>query len=317
MDCVRIGYLSTMYHTSHILKGQNWLEQELRVRPHWQLFGTGPAMVEAFLRNELDLGYLGLPPAMIGIDRGLRIKCVAGGHIEGTVMIGRPASKALRGADDMAGIIGQYAGQSLGAPSQGSIHDVILRHLLQTHGLSNVTVKNYPWADLIPEAIAEGEIQGAVGTPALAVLGRHYYNLPTIVAPACLWPCNPSYGIVASAALLACPEFIEGFLVLHERACNLMQHQARQAAFIISREIKAVADDFVIEVLQVSPRYCAALPDAYIDAAMAFVPVLQSMGYLHTALSRQVVFETVHISKVHPDQPHYTQPRPAPAARQQ
>ena len=84
---VRIGYLTTLYHTSNILRGSGQLK-ELGIKPSWKLFPNGPAMLEAFEREEIDLGYMGLPPAMIGIARGLKIKCVAGGHVEGTVLIG-------------------------------------------------------------------------------------------------------------------------------------------------------------------------------------------------------------------------------------
>ena len=54
----------------------------------WSLFPTGPAMMKAFESKEIDLGYIGLPPVMIGISKGIKIKCVAGGHVEGTVMVG-------------------------------------------------------------------------------------------------------------------------------------------------------------------------------------------------------------------------------------
>ncbi len=32
----------------------------------WKLFGTGPAIVDAFKKRELDMAYIGLPPAIIG-----------------------------------------------------------------------------------------------------------------------------------------------------------------------------------------------------------------------------------------------------------
>lgn len=83
----RIGYLTTLYHTSFILKGSDQLEKA-GLKASWKLFPNGPAMIESFEKNELDLGYIGLPPVMIGISRGLKIKCVAGGHVEGTVLIG-------------------------------------------------------------------------------------------------------------------------------------------------------------------------------------------------------------------------------------
>ncbi len=80
---IKIGYLTTLYHTSFILRASGRMD-ELDIKASWKLFPNGPAMVEAFEKEELDLGYIGLPPAMIGIARGLKI---AGGHVEGTVLI--------------------------------------------------------------------------------------------------------------------------------------------------------------------------------------------------------------------------------------
>jgi len=70
---IRIGHLSTLYHTSFILKGSKMAE-ELGVRIRWRLFPAGPDIVDAFERGWLDLGYIGLPPAIAGIGRGLEIK---------------------------------------------------------------------------------------------------------------------------------------------------------------------------------------------------------------------------------------------------
>jgi NitT/TauT family transport system substrate-binding protein len=62
---IRIGYLSTLYHTSLILKGSD-LAGELGVGISWRLFPTGPDMIDAFGRGELDLGYIGLPQPSSG-----------------------------------------------------------------------------------------------------------------------------------------------------------------------------------------------------------------------------------------------------------
>ena len=58
MKTLRIGYLSTMYHTSHILKALGWVEKDLKTNAEWQLFGTGPAMVESFRQGKIDIGYI-------------------------------------------------------------------------------------------------------------------------------------------------------------------------------------------------------------------------------------------------------------------
>ena len=86
---LRIGHLSTAYHTNFILMADDILETDLGVELDWSLFGTGPLMVDAFKKGKLDIGYMGLPPAIVGIDKGVPIKCVAGGHVNGTIMVAK------------------------------------------------------------------------------------------------------------------------------------------------------------------------------------------------------------------------------------
>ena len=77
----------------------------------------------------LDLGYIGLPPVIIGIDRGLSLACIAGGHVEGTVMIAGAGIRTLGECPDMTAFLSQFSGTAIGTPPKGSIHDVIVNEL--------------------------------------------------------------------------------------------------------------------------------------------------------------------------------------------
>ena len=305
MKQIRIGYLSTLYHTSHILKHRGCIDGELGVEAQWRLFGTGPAMIEAFARGELDLGYIGLPPAMIGISRGAPLKCIAGGHVEGTVLVGPADMGTAQNADDSGGILAQFAGKKIGAPSRGSIHDIIIRHLLHKNGVAGASVVNYPWPDLMPQAIADGEIAAAVGTPPLAAVAQAWYGHSIIIPPRLLWPFNPSCGIVVHAAMLNEQSFLGGFIGLHEQACNCIREQPGEAARILSQAVKVVDAEFVQKVFAISPHYCAALPPPYRVATMAFVPVLRELGYIDRELSEQEIFDLSFIRQVHAAPHHY------------
>jgi hypothetical protein len=109
MEELSIGYLSTLYHTSFILRGS----KQPGIKASWKLFPNGPAMMEAFEQGQLDLGYIGLPPAMIGITRGLKVRCVAGGHVEGTVLIGSQSFQVKEKASDA---LAQFKGKTIGTP---------------------------------------------------------------------------------------------------------------------------------------------------------------------------------------------------------
>ena len=300
---MRIGYLTTLYHTSFTLRGSGQLK-ELGVETSWKLFPNGPAMLEAFEREEIDLGYLGLPPAMIGIGRGLKIKCVAGGHVEGTLLIGGQGCQATARASDA---LAQFKGKTIGTPRKGSIHDVILRKLIRdSHLFDSITIKNFDWADFILDAMMDGEVDGACGTPPLAVLAARQLGAKIILPPHKTWPFNPSYGIVVTERLIQeSPSIIEDFLELHEDACNLIRVHPEEAARLVHSVVKIVKEDFAREVFRVSPKYCASLPGEYIDSTMAFVPTLRKMGYLARDLAKDEVFYTRAIEKVHPGRHHY------------
>ena len=305
---LRIGYLSTVYHTSFILKGTNWLEDKMDVKANWKLFGGGPGIVEAFDKKEVDIGYIGLPPVMIGVDRGIALKCVGGGHVEGTVFIAKNVYNSLDYLNhDLGSVFHQFVGKTIGAPSKGSIHDVIIRNYIKEAGLeNNITIKNFEWADLIPEAIMEGDIAGAVGTPPLAVLCARTFKSKIIIPPNKLWPYNPSYGIIVSEKIIQeFPIFVKRFLKLHEKACNFIRKQPEKAAEIVSNVIGLIDKDFILEVYRISPNYCASLPDAFIKSTLAFVPVLQKLKYVTKNLTQRDIFDLRFIEKIHNEPPHY------------
>ena len=129
-----------------------------------------------------------------------------------------------------------------------------------------------------------------------------------IILPLCkTWPFNPSYGIIATERLIReSPYIIEDFLKLHEDACNLLRKHPEEAARLVQSLMEIIDQDFAREVFRVSPKYCASLPDEYINSAMAFVPALQEMGYLERDLAKEEVFYTRAIEKVHPHRHHYT-----------
>lgn len=296
-----------MYHTSHLIRAQRWLEKELKITPQWMLFPTGPAMVEAFAGGSIDLGYIGLPPAMIGIAKGVPLVCIAGGHVEGTAMIAAGHYKSYGDLKSIEGVLEQFKDRRLGSPTRGSIHDVIIRNLVEESGLE-ITIDNYPWTDLVPEAIEAGEIEGAVGTPALAVLGSREYGTVTILPPCNLWPFNPSYGIVVRKELLSERKLLGDFLTLHEQACNQIRLQPEEAAAVVADTVKVVDSSFVMEVFSLSPKYCSALPEGYRQSTMDFVNTLKKLGYLSKHLSEQDVFDTGITDTIHPDHEHYSHP---------
>lgn len=301
---LRIGHLSTIYHSAFILRGTESLA-ERGIDASWKLFASGPDIINAMQAGELDLGYSGLPPVIIGFDRGLPLSCIAGGHAEGTIMVAGSSMLPLADCSDMQDFLAQFSGKAIGTPPRGSIHDVIVNELLQEHGIPDVTVRNYPWADFLPDALEAGEIAAASGTPALAVTARRYGGARLVVPPNRLWPFNPSYGIIAMHRMLEQQDLLLEFLAAHEEACELVRHDPESAADIVAKTTGMVDPDFVLEAYRLSPKYCAELPVEYIASTMKFVETLYKLGYISRYIREDELFHGSLVRTVHPHPHHY------------
>lgn len=274
------------------------------IHANWKLFASGPDIVKAFEKKEIELGYIGLPPAIIGMDRGVPIICVAGGHVEGTVLIAQDKYRPYTELHDLKNVMKQFEGKVIGSPPKGSIHDVIINDIISENDL-DIKVKNFPWTDFVLEALADGEIDAAVGTPSLAVAAARACNAKMIIPPHLLWPDNPSYGIVIRKDILQYPEVILRFLEQHEKASNFIRTCPLEAASLVSKLVGIVDEEFVLDAYRISPKYCASLSNEFIVSTMAFVPVLKKLKYISRFISEKEIFEYSFIEKIHKDPPHY------------
>lgn len=304
---LRIGHLSTFYHTAVLLMADEEARLRLSFETEWRLFGTGPAIVAAFERGEIDLAYLGLPPAIIGIARGVPLRCIAGGHVEGTVLSAKGPYKGFPEEESLCGIVSQFRGRKIGVPGKGSIHDIILADCLDRCALKDeIEVVHLPWADLVLEAVVRDTVAAAVGTPALAAAVEYYAGGRVLYPPSLLWPDNPSYGILTTAELLRTEAgAAEEFLYAHEAATAFLRSRPQEAAEMIAAYVGVADRELVMRTLSISPKYCAALTEGYITSTMAFAQALKRLGYINREVSREEVFDLSLIRKAHPEKDHY------------
>ncbi len=307
---LNIGHLSTAYHTNWILIGNKDLEKDLKLKVNWSLFGTGPLMIDAFKKGELDIGYMGLPPAIIGIDNKVPIKCVAGGHVEGTIMIGKKAHKTISELnEDIYETLKQFKGCTIGTPSVGSIHDAILNFYLEQHNLKDeIKVKNYKQAEFIAVDMEKGILEGGVGTPALAVFAETILDSHLIIPAKYLIANNPSYGIFFHENLIEnYPDLVLNFLRHHKKASYMLRESQDKAAEIISRTFAILNNNkqYAKAVLEISPKYCIALPEGYIKSTEGFVNTMFKLGYIKEKLTSDKIFNFKFVKELHPEDHHY------------
>ena len=105
--------------------------------------------------------------------------------------------------------------------------------------------------------------------------------------------------------LLSRGDLLFGFLQAHEQACELIRHHPRGMAAIVAETTGMVDRDFILEAYRISPNYCASLPPEYVASTVKFVDTLGTLGYISRFVSREEIFDTTLVEKVHPGPHHY------------
>ena len=292
MDKLNIGFLSTTYHTSLLLIAKKWVEEELNIEVNWELYASGPDEVKALANGEIDIGYIGLPPVIIGIYNRVPIKCIAAGHVEGSILIAQKGFKSLHEAGSVHEVLRQFKDKAIASPPRGSIHDIIIRKLIGEHGIEDIEIRNFPWADLILDDFTDGKICAAIGTPSLAVAVMQFSNGKILIPSDKMWRNSPSYGIIARNDLIEnSSEVLENFLHLHEKAIENIKSSPEEAARSVSKLIGVVGEDFVREVYKISPKYFTELTDEFINSTKEFINALVDLKYIKEPVPIDDIFD--------------------------
>ena len=127
-DELRLGYFANVTHAGAVYGvGSGTFADALGdTRLETQVFGAGPAAVEALFAGSIDAAYLGPNPAVNGFvkSRGEALRIVAGATSGGASLVVR---KGITSAE-------QLRGEKLASPQTGGTQDIALRTWLAEQG---------------------------------------------------------------------------------------------------------------------------------------------------------------------------------------
>ncbi|MDD5617037.1 MAG: ABC transporter substrate-binding protein [Candidatus Methanoperedens sp.] len=312
---VKVGYLPSMCQAIYVLKEYKTLERELGVDAvEYKRYESGPLITQAFAQGDADIGFMGIPPVMIGIDKGVPIKVIASTHSEGSSLIAKSKRyKNLTQLGSIQAVLKQFDGKSIGAPGKGSIQDVILRTELKKAGV-NATVKNIPVASTLPALLNEGQIEAYVVWPPFEMEGVLKGYGDVVIPSDKLWPYNPCCALVVTEKFeKEHPDTVQKLVELHNYASLFIMAHPEELADAANAEL-GIDNETALASIEFSPKYCALPDERYINSTMDFVNALKDLGYTTNNLTREQIFDLKYIQKAHPgpyDEPGTVKDDPA------
>ncbi|MGZ3638785.1 MAG: ABC transporter substrate-binding protein [Ktedonobacterales bacterium] len=260
---VHLGYFPNVTHAVALVGVQRGALTSLgsNVTVDTKTFNAGPALIEALLAGDIDIGYVGPSPAINGYvkSHGEALRIIAGAASGGAAFVVRPGAHITTAAD--------LAGKKIATPQKGNTQDIALRYYLQQNHLKPTedggTVQVVPTDNAnILTLFKAGQIDGAwVAEPYVSRLVVEDKGT-VLVDERTLWPNGKfvSTNVVARKAFLdQHPDVVKAFLKAHVETVQYIQANLASAKTIANGELQRLSGK--------------ALAPAVIDSAFANVDV--------------------------------------------
>lgn len=237
---------------------KGWLKQALAAKGYELLAderpaGTGGVISVALASGAVDIGQIGLGPAINAISRGASVKIVAGSGRAGEAFVVRSDS-AIHSMKDLKG-------KRVSIPAKGSMQDYVLRKALAASGMQ--------MSDVDVLIVAEADMKSALLTSQVDVVSGAEPAISNVVAGGArmiatgqdIWPNHANDVIVATtAAINERPDAVQATIDTFKRAITFVQEHPSDA-----QEITAKATGVPIAVVRAAWPNVGWYPGARLD----------------------------------------------------
>jgi NitT/TauT family transport system substrate-binding protein len=242
---VRLAYFPNLTHAVGLVGAQRGTFQKAigaENKLDIKAFNAGPALIEALLAGEIDLGYVGPNPAINGYvrSRGEALRIIVGASSGGALFIVRPEANIKAAAD--------LAGKKFATPQRGGTQDVALRHYVQQNGLNtadqggNVTIVPTANPDILT-LFKQGQIDGAWVPEPWGTRLLQEANGRVFIDERKQWPNGKfitTLVVVSNKFLTTQPALVKKFLAAHVDTVQFIKGNAVQARQIANAEIQRI-----------------------------------------------------------------------------
>ncbi len=195
-------------------------------------FDAGPAEMDALAAGQIDMGYVGMAPAVLAAARKIPLSIVSGVNLEGSGLV----------ADLKIGSVAELKSKKIATPAPGSIQYVMFGMLLADNDLGYSDIELFPGTVKppdMPQSLQTGRIDGYfVWEPFVAksVVGGYGKVLKESRD---IWPGHPCCVIVAGGEFVSSHDnTVSAVIRAHRRAISFIESNPDEAKAIAAKWTK-------------------------------------------------------------------------------
>lgn len=244
---------------------------------------TGSDVISAVASGDIEIGYVGVVPALTGISQGEPIKIVGAVNLDGSGIVVGPNSNLTT--------IPDLKGKKMASPGVSSIQQVLLLYELQKY---NMTANDLDILQvnifMLPSTLASNKVDAYIAyQPFVSLLP--YRNMGKVMMYSDqILKDHPCCVIIARQEFIDNhPDQLQTFLNVHQNATDFVNNNQNETANLISTQITTNPD---LEKMSLPHTVFVSRVDKTFQVnVMNFLKIEQELGYMKKNLTEEQIFD--------------------------
>ncbi len=245
---------------------------------------TGSSIVSALASGDVDVGYVGITPALQGISEGMPIKIVAAVNEDGSGIVVNPESNITNTTD--------LEGKRVATPGVSTIQQVLLLYQLEKY---NITASEVDISSvnifMLPSTLASDKVDAYVAYEPYVSVAPYRNVGKVLMYSEDIMPGHPCCVIVARQGFIdQHPQELQTFLNIHQNSTNFVNNNKNQTAYMVSDEL--TTNPGLEQTALSHVVFVSQLNSTFQEKVLDFMNIEIEMGYLKKNLTSSELFDT-------------------------
>lgn len=283
-DVIKVGYLPTDHSAALLVAKHNKLYEKNGLNVQTVQISAGSNIVDAVASGDLDIGYVGITPAMQGISKGVPIKVVGAVNLEGSGIVVQPNSTITSPAD--------LIGKNIASPGVSSIQQVLLQYELIKY---NITLKDVNIISMnvfnIPSSLAARKVDAYISYEPFVSMAPYQNIGEVLIYSEDIIKDHPCCVIITREEYIENhPEKLDKFLEIHDNTTKYVNNHPNETANILNQELTTNLDVEHLSLQHI--MFVSRIDKSFQDKVLELVKIENQMGYLNKSLTSDDIFNT-------------------------
>ena len=284
VETVNIGYLPTDHEAALFVANATKMYEEAGIDVKLYEYNNGGDMMSAMASGDLDVGYVGVTPAIYSMSKGVPIKIVAGVQNEGSGLLSHNSS--IKSITDLKG-------KTVATPGEASIQSVLLKYALKKNGLNISDVESPSMkVSSMNDALRTASIDAMLTYEPYVTISKKINNQTLVENSSDILPDHPCCVVVMSEKFTSKNlDKAKKILDIHNKATEKVRENPEGAVQYLPPHI--VPDSEVEKESLTHIKWVSDLNDTYKENLYNFIKIEEDLGIINNPLPRDKIFATI------------------------